>query len=178
MIYHNNETLSTQLFHPKQSTQTNNTKTQQLAKIYLHRNQQRICQSKKNQRNQLGLLKQKKKKKQGYLKFGHFSWEDSSPSRQPGVLAVQEEFDARIFYANISICALLFLRLWYISSSQDYQGIILAILPGGKNPPKLNKELGCSLYKVILGAAITASRSLIEVDIGGLERLKYEYKGA
>lgn len=79
------------------------------------------------------------------MKFDHFYWKDSPP-RKPGVLAVQGgkfEFDPRIFYANILICTLLFLYSWFISNNQDYndyQSLILGILPGGE-APEINEKL-------------------------------------
>ncbi|CRG85540.1 hypothetical protein PISL3812_02592 [Talaromyces islandicus] len=86
---------------------------------------------------------------------------------EPGVLAVQEgKLDPRgyLIYINTAMCVLLFLKSWYTSSGQghdDHQQFILDILPG-----------------VVLGAVVIASRSLIEVDIGELQKLRYEYKGA
>lgn len=117
------------------------------------------------------------------MKFGAF---DSKVSRsgEPGVLAVQErKLDPRsyLFYANAAVCALLSLQSWYTSNNQghdDHREFILGILPGGRLSYSIRKDPHGLLSIVVLGVVVMASRSLIEVDIGELEKLKYEYKGA
>lgn len=86
-------------------------------------------------------------------------------------------------YLNGGICVLLFLAAWALNGAQDAAAQseifwVWCIAPGGASMLEGYTSTRLITYTVVFITATVGRKAMTDVDIDGLEELKYDYKGA